>query len=875
MSLSAGTRLGGYEVLAPLGAGGMGEVYRARDPKLGREVAIKVLPEALAKDPDALARFEREARAVAALSHPNILSIHELGTSDGVVFIVLELLEGETLRSRLIHGPLPPKKAVEISAQVARALAAAHDRGVVHRDLKPENLFLTSASVVKVLDFGLAKAARLPAAGDSVSPTLAQETEPGTVLGTVGYMAPEQVRGLAADHRSDIFSLGCVMHEMLAGSRAFRGASAVETMSAILKEDAPEPPAATPPALAQIVHHCLEKRPEERFQSARDLAFALESLSQSSATGRAAALDAGGAARRRRLLPWLAAAGALFAGVLGGRVLTRAPAVGKPLVRFAIAPEHGAPFNGMLALSPDGSRLAFVASGADGNDRLWLRSFASLEARPVSGTEGATYPFFSPDGRQVGFFANGSLKTLDIASGGIQTLCSARDARGGSWSREGFILFAPRDGAEIDRVPVSGGEPKRVFALSAERHEASQRWPSVLPDGKHFTYLSLGDVGKQAIYVGNVDSSETRFVTRGDSAAQYAAGSIVYSSAGRLVRQPFDLGGLKAAGPAQPLAEDVFWDAFASGYFGYSVSENGTLAYMAGGIAKSRLSWYDRAGRPLGPIGPAAPIFEPALSPDERRLALSTVESETIHSNIWVLDLARGGLGRLTEAAVAVTPVFSPDGRRIAYSTYPAGVVFTRDASGTGESQKLFEAGTFCVLEDWTPDGRLFFTKLDLAAFRYQVFVIPANGGKPEPVLTGTANMQGARLSPDGRWLAYVSDESGHDEIYVRSYPQAGERFAISSGGGFEPFWRADGKELFYVTPDRKLMSVSISSSPRFEPGKPEVLFQSRILPFIEARNHYVVTKDGQRFLVNERLESDASRPLVVALNALAEESPR
>jgi Tol biopolymer transport system component len=861
VTLAPGTRLGVYEVVAPLGAGGMGEVWRARDARLGRDVAVKVLPSEVASSADALGRFEREARAVAALSHPNILAIFDVGRSDGVAYAVLELLEGETLRERLAAGPLAPRKAIELAAPIARALAAAHERGIVHRDLKPENLFVTKDGVVKVLDFGLARVAAREAAVTS-APTV-PETAPGTVMGTVGYMSPEQVRGHAADHRSDVFSLGCVLYEMVTGRRAFQGESAVETMSAILKEEPPDPSAPLPPALREIVRHCMEKRPEDRFQSARDLAFALESLSLSTTT---AATAARGAPSRSRWLPWIAAALALVLVGLLARALLRTPAPAARQVRFSIPPPKGGTHAGMLALSPDGSLLAFVATGEDGNDRIWLRPVSALDAHPAPGTEGAAFPFFSPDGRHIGFFAAQSLKTLDVASSAVRTLCRARNARGGTWGSSGLILFAPSDGAEIDAVAAAGGEPRKVLAFETSREETSVRWPNFLPDGRRFVYLSFLRV-KPILRVASVDGPQRTDLVPADSGGFVAGGSLVYASGDRLLAQRFDEKRVRVEGPARPLDEGIYWDLFASGAFGFSLSASGDLAYLAGGIGKSRLSWYDRGGKRLESVGPVAPIFEPVLSPDGTRAAFSMADPDNPPSNIWVLDLARGGLARVSEQPGSCTPLFSADGKRIAYSTFPTGRAYARDASGATPSKTLMDPGLFSILEDWTADGRLYFTTLELARYQMQGFVLPAPGAKPEPLLTGPGNLQHARPSPDGRWLAYVSDESGRDEVMLRSFPDGRERFAISAGGGSQPCWRADGKELFYVTPDRKVMSVEVVE----EPGKPSVLFQTRVLPEIEARNHFTAARDGRRFLVNERPEEDASRPVVVVLTALAE----
>jgi Tol biopolymer transport system component len=863
VTLAPGARLGSYEIVAPLGAGGMGEVWRARDTRLGRDVAVKVLPDTVARNPEALSRFEKETRAVASLSHPNILAIFDVGSADGLAYAVLELLEGETLRERLSAGALPARKAVEIGVQVARALAAAHERGVVHRDLKPENLFVTRDGVVKVLDFGLA---RIASGGtDSTSAPTEAGTAPGTILGTVGYMAPEQVRGRTSDSRADVFAFGCVLHEMLVGRRAFRGDSAADVMSAILKEEPAEPETPIPPALSQIVRHCLEKRPEDRFQSARDLAFALDALSLSTSSGSSVgAITPGRPRLASRALPWIAAAAALLIGIGAAKLVRRAPQTPARTVRFSIPPAKGLAYAGMLALSPDGSRLAFVASGADGYDRIWLRPLDGLDARQLAGTEGATFPFFSPDGRHLGFFASQTLKTVDLESSAVQTLCRARSARGGSWSKAGLILFASGTGAEIDLVPSTGGEPKKVAGIEAASGEGSLRWPTFLADGRRFLYLSYG-AEHSVLRLASLDAPQRTTLVRADSAPFVTRGMLVYAVGERLVAHPFDEAKARLTGTARPLAEGIFWDAFASGAFGLSLSESGDLAYLSGGVGKSRLFWYERGGRRLEGVGPAAPLFEPEFSPDESRVAVSVADVENGWSNTWLLDLSRGGIARVSEQPAAVTPLFSHDGTRIAYSTFPSGHVFVRDVGGAAPSRVLFEPGIFSPLDDWTADGRLLYTTIDFKTFHFQAAQLPPGGGKPEPLLSGPDNYQMPHLSPDGRWLAYVSDESGRDEVLLRSFPDGRQRFAVSAGGGSQPRWRGDGKELYYVTPDRKIMSVAMGS----EPGKPQMLFQSRIVPLVEARNHYAVTKDGQRFLVNERLDDDAARPIVVDLNAI------
>jgi Tol biopolymer transport system component len=564
----------------------------------------------------------------------------------------------------------------------------------------------------------------------------------------------------------------------------------------------------------------------------------------------------------------VAVAAALLAGAAAGWALRRAPAAHARAVTFSIPPAKGAPYNGMLALSPDGRQLAFVASGDDGNDRIFLRALGALEPRAVAGTEGASFPFFSPDGRRLGFFTGQSLKTLDVGTLAVQTLCKAKNVRGGSWGSSEQILFSPNDGAEIDVVAASGGEPKKVIGFDATRHESSLRWPLFLRDGRRFLYLSFVENGNE-LALASLDGGARRRIVKADSPAFLAEGSLVYATGERLVAQPFDEKAARITGAARPLAEGVYWDAFASGAFGFAVSDDGDLAYLAGGIGKSRLVWYDRAGHRLESAGPLGALFEPSVSPDGSRASISMADIETGRSRVWLVDLARGGVVQISDQpSSSVTSLFSHDGSSLVFSTFPDGRIYTRDMSGAAPSRLVFDAGIFAILEHWAADGRLFYTTLDLTNYHMQSYVLPP-GGKPEPVLTGPANTQHTQLSPDGRWLAYVSDESGREEVLVRSYPEGRQRFAISASGGTQPQWKGDGRELFYVTPDRKMMSVEMPAPGAGEPSRPRVLFQSRILPEIESRNHYAVTRDGQRFLVNERVEEESSRPIVVVLNAV------
>jgi len=680
MPLTSGSPLGPYEITALLGSGGMGEVYRARDPRLGRDVAIKILPSGLSADPDRLHRFEQEARAAAALNHPNILAVYDIGQQPSIgsgqaaPYIVSELLQGETLRSRLASvrveresanagervgvgvgagspravkkdgEALPVRRALEYAIQIAHGLAAAHEKGIVHRDLKPENLFVTSDGRVKILDFGLAKLtqAEPDLAGVSELPTTPPDTLPGLVLGTVGYMSPEQVRGLAADHRSDIFAFGAILYEMLSGQRAFRRETTAETMTAILKEDPPDLPLAErhiPPALERIVDRCVEKTPDSRFQSTKDLGFALEALSSYSEAAGSVAVAAGrkGLLRSARLAWGVAAAVSVAALALGAGRYFQRPPVDTRAYRSTILPppdtvttfdQIGFP-GATLALSPNGRRLAFLARGTDGQRRLWVRLLEGLSAQPLAGTEGVSAPFWSPDSQFLAFFAGGQLKKIDAAGGPPVVLGDApaaiADGPGGSgaWNRDGLIIFAATAAARVQRVSASGGAPSPVTTLDAQQGESFHVWPFFLPDGRHFLYLAIGNktggaIAPNGIYVASLDTGDRQLLLPGGSNAQYAQGHLLFLREQTLMAQPFDLDRLELAGEAVPIAQQVFIGSGQEGIGAFSVSETGALAYQTGlsGEVRSQLTWFDRSGKQIGVLGDQADYGDVQLSPD-------------------------------------------------------------------------------------------------------------------------------------------------------------------------------------------------------------------------------------------------------------------
>ena len=722
MLLKPGARLGPYEIVSALGAGGMGEVYRARDPRLGRDVAIKVLPGLFSADVDRLHRFEQEARAAAALSHPNILAVLDIGTDANAPFIVSELLEGETLRERVNAGPVAVRKAIQYALAIAHGLTAAHEKGILHRDLKPENVFVTGDNRIKILDFGLAKLTQDPsAAGSSI--VTAPATQPGVVLGTVGYMAPEQVRGLPVDHRADLFALGAILYELLSGRRAFSRDTAPETMAAILNEDPADLSAAAgaiPPDLVRIVNRCLEKRPSERFQTASDLAFALQGLSD--ASGVSKATSAVRPSFRRAWIGWAVAVLLLatLAPLAFRHVRERPPSPGS--IRFQVAPtvEFGGPGN--FSVSPDGRHLAFVGRGSDGIARLWIRAMDSLEVRPLPGSElgdSSPPPFWSPDGRFVAFDAGGRLKKLDVSGGLPQTLCDlprGSVAVGGSWNRDGDIIFGNFGG--LLRVRESGGTASPLTSLDASRKEEYHLLPTFLPDGRHFVYLRVSPGAPEAsgIYIGTLDAKpEAQNLERllpyeigvtYAAAANSGPGRLLFLREGTLIAQPFDERRLALAGEPVPVAERV--GAFRDGAF-FSVSTNDVLVYRTADT-DSQLTWFDRLGAVSGRASEPGGFRGVALSPDGRRaVAPRTNPLDTTQTDLWLFDLTRGsGATRMTlGGGIAESPVWYPDGTRIVY-TFNNSSLRQKLASGERDEEELLRSNSASSLwaNSWSPDGR-------------------------------------------------------------------------------------------------------------------------------------------------------------------------
>ena len=875
----------------------MGEVYRAYDPTMHREVAIKVLPPTLSADRERLVRFEQEAQAAGALNHPNILIIHYIDTHDGAPYIVSELLEGGTLRERMGGAAMSPRKAIDFALQIAHGLAAAHEKGIVHRDLKPENVFITKDGRVKILDFGLAK---LAATGDGAQPqteipTRRVDTDPGVVMGTIGYMSPEQVRGKPADHRSDIFSFGAILYEMLSGRRAFRGESTADTISAILREDPPDLSTTNRgvnPALERIVNHCLEKNPEERFNSARDLAFALEALSGGGDSASTRAVDVAEttsqvATRRTSwsYLGWIAAAVLLALTLVFGALYFRRATPRAETIRFQLLAPEKTTFAESLALSPDGRKLAYVARGSSGRT-LWMRSLDSIDARELEGTEGAEFPFWSPDSRYLGFFAANKLKKIDSTGGRPQILAEASaDPRGAAWGTDGTILFAPNFTTQLFKVPASGGAVEAATQFDQSREDTSHRWPAFLPDGRHFLYFARSKKRElEGIFVGSLDSKHVRFLFNSNLLAAYTptsdgkAGYLLLMRESALMAQPFEPNRLELSGEPFIVAEGVLnfpKEGGPTGYAAFSVSGNGHLSYLSGDAAQTQAGWYDREGKSLGSIGPEGQFSEPCQSPDGKRVAWARSDA-AMSSDIWLLDVWRGTLTRFTfDAAADVSPVWSQDGTRIFYASNRDGGrfgIYERISSGAGRDELLLKTNdnSFPDSSVVTREGEFLLFESENSKFRFDLWVLPLTGGERKPIafMQTEFNETHAQFSPDGRFIAYVSDESGRAEVYVATFPAAGGKWQISTNGGDQPQWRRDGKEIFYVAPDKTLMAVPVTAGNSFEVESPVTLFATRIATggLTGDRNRYVVAADGQRFLVSNVLDEEA-KPLTVVLN--------
>ena len=841
----------------------MGEVYRARDGRLHRDVAVKVLPAAIANDADRRARFEREAQAVAALSHPNILAIFDVGRDGDTAYAVTELLDGTTLRQALTTR-LAVRKAVDIATQIARGLAAAHDKGIVHRDLKPENVFLLNDGQVKILDFGLAKATIEAKSSDTE--TLGG-TDPGTVLGTVGYMSPEQVRAEPVDARSDLFSLGAILYEMLSGRRAFQRDTTAETMTAILKEDPPDLTLARgdlPPALDGIVRHCLERNPAERFQSARDLVFNLQT--QSSASG-SVALDAvRGRSRvgfaRREIVAWalllvaVSAIAALFfrsAPKIGGRSSAARFQVMAPDKTQWSSPLGAPEGSNSGTIAPDGRTLAFVALDASGKSLVWLRPLDSFTARPLAGTEGAAFPFWAPDSRSIAFFTQTRLRKVSVDGGPVQTVAElSSTVRGGSWNARGDIIFATA-GSTILHVSDDGGPTSVVTKPDADN--PAHQWPSFLPDGEHFLYYGAAS---RSVFLASLSAGTLKRLFGADSNAVFAPPSdILFVREGALYAQRFDVTKAELQGEPRAVVEQVSWTIAPWNLGAFSVSATGTLTYRRGSGGRSQFVWFDREGTMLQRLGPAGEYLSPTLSPDESKVAFTRRDDQPA-GDIWTLDLARQALSRFTfDPASEIYPVWAPDGTLLYESTKDG--IFMKNGDGTGVATLLLGTTSSLIPMQVISNPRrlLFFADFGTPT-GFDIYLLPldaSKNAKPTPVIQTPVTDVEPEFSPDGKWIAYASTETGGYDVFVQPYPPTGARWQISTGGGRQPRWSAKGDELYFVTNDRKFYAVAVHAGTSFEFGVPTYLFD---MPSntISVRNSYVPSRDGRRFLVNTQLDT-------------------
>jgi Tol biopolymer transport system component len=877
MPISTGTRLGSYEVLAQIGAGGMGEVYQAHDTKLGRDVAIKVLPEAFAHDPERLSRFQREAKMLASLNHPNIAAIYGLEDGAGRNYLVMELVSGETLADRIKReGALPLEEALAICKQIAEALEAAHEKGIIHRDLKPANVKVTPEGKVKVLDFGLAKAfsGDVADSNPSQSPTLsAVATMQGVLLGTAAYMSPEQARGKAVDKRTDIWAFGCVLYELLTGKQAFNGDDITDILAAVVRA---EPnwqalPVATPPKIRDLLRRCLQKDKTLRLRDAGDARIEIQEALTAPHVETAFAPATRG--WRERVTQAGLAVFILTTIALAIGFVLRAPKPPQPLQAIRLSAEIGADASLYTAYGPaaifsrDGTRLALVASGADQKYRLYVRSLDQLQATALSGTENAVDPFFSPDGQWIGFFADGKLKKISVQGGAAVTLCDAPADRGGSWGDDGTIVFAPENRVALSKVSSAGGTPQPLTTLDKQAGEATQRWPQVLPGSKAVLFTSNTTAGTLAgfedsdIVVYSIASGQRKTVQRGGFYARYLpSGHVVYMHEGTLFAVPFDLKRLEATGPPAPVLEGVV-TAPVFGGAQFSFSDTGNLLYVGGRGVNLNVSiyWMDREGK-FTPLRETPAFYSnPAFSPDGKRLAVDIVDAK--RRDIWVYEWERDALTRLTFTGEENRyPVWTPDGQRIVYCSQEKDTsnLWWIRADGAGDAQRLAESKGQQLPGSWRPDGKVLAFSQQNAGTNFDIMTLPIEGneksgwkpGEPKPFLDSRFTEGSPAFSPDGHWLAYMSNESGSFEVYVRPFPGPGGKWQISTGGGRYPKWSRKGNELFYHTADSKIMMVTYTASgDSFHADKPQLWSPGQ---FTDRGINYSfdLHPDGKRFAV-------------------------
>jgi len=875
MALETGKRIGAYEIQDLLGAGGMGEVYRARDTRLDRTVAIKILQGHLALDDDIRQRFEREAKVVSSLNHPNICTLFDVGHQDGMDYLVMEFLDGESMADRLARGPMPLPELLKTAVEIADALDRAHRQGLVHRDLKPGNIMLTKSGA-KLLDFGLARITPpTRSMSDLSSPTMSRPiTAEGTIVGTFQYMAPELLEGGEADARSDIFSFGAVLYEMATGRRPFEGRSQASLIAAILKES-PRPISTlmplSPPALDRAVSRCLEKDPNDRWQTARDLLLDLKWVAEA---GSRAGIPVPVAARRksRERLAWtLAGAGGIATALLAFVAISWAPKP-PPEIRFFIPTSAEIIGMGTPKVSPDGRCIAYNAADSSGVMRLWIRPMGSLTAQPLSGTENAQRPFWSPDSRYLGFMAEGKLKKIAVAGGPPQTICDSGSMGDGSWSKDGMILFDSTASDSLRRVPAAGGQSAPATYVDRTRGETGNAWPQFLPDGRHFLFLGLtARPESTALKVGDLTSRATRILAIGNfSRMDFVPGYILYVKDRALLAQPFDTGALKFTGEPFPVVDDVAVGGGGAANAEFSASRNGVLVFRGGaGIAQSRFTWVDRAGHDVQTAGEMGPYGSFQLAPDGKRIAFDNAGNSS-NQDIWILEAGRDVTTRFTFSPTdEYWPVWSPDGSRIAYASNPSGRfdVFVKGATGAQPESLMATAQVSLGPSDWSSDGRTIACVALGGPTSWDIWVLPTTGERPHPLIATPFREWEPRFSPDGRWIAYSSNESGRREIYVQPYPGLGGKWQVSNAGGRDPEWRRDGKELFFVSLNGTMMAVDVVAGSSLELGSPKALFSGFVADPNQTGHNYSVSTDGQRFLVKKQVRAGALPSTTVFMN--------
>ena len=857
MGLAAGTRLGPYEILAPIGAGGMGDVYSARDTRLGREVALKVAKEEFSE------RFGREARAVASLNHLNICTLFDVGPN----YLVMEMVEGPTLAERIKEGPLPLEEALGIARQIAAALETAHESGIVHRDLKPGNVKIKPDGTVKVLDFGLAKLGGTAMVQSDDSPTLmSAATQLGVILGTAAYMSPEQARGKTVDKRADIWSFGVVLHEMLSGKRLFQGEDLVETLAAVVHK---EPDLSGVPERARrLIQKCLVKDPGKRLRDITGMEFLLE---EAPAVSTAPSRPQFGMGSRFGLAWVVAGVVAVAAAAVSFIHFREKPQVAQTL-RYSLALPEDSTLHS-FALSPDG-RSVVIAALVKGKQQLWLQKMDALQAQPMAFTDDATYPFWSPDSRNIGFFAENKLKKIAAIGGPAQSLCDAPPGRGATWGPGDVILFSFTQG--IRRVAASGGIPAAVANM-----DGNKRLPVFLPDGRHFLYLWRGGADQNGIWVASLDGKENRRLLSDVSGAVLAPpvnggpGHILFSRESTLMAVPFDASTARALGDVFPVVEGVGPTTNAT-WLPASVSREGMLLYSSvSGAGRNQLTWFDRSGKSLATVGAPGGVWDPALSPDEKLVAYQ--RNAATANDLWIRDLARGSELRFTAGGGNVLPQWAPGGEQIAFASNRGGLytLYRKTTGGSGQEELLLPIPVVDQPTQWSRDGRFIVYQETDPKTRSDLWVLPMGGTaaqrKPIPFLRTEFNEMQGQLSPDSRWMAFASNRSGRREVYVRPFPPGDGEWSISVAGGQKPRWRADGNEMFFVAADGKMMAVPVKATagtkPAFEAGVPVALFDAPIPPESTVSG-YDVTADGKRFIIAATSGAGtASPPLTVVTN--------